>query len=200
MYAKFHQNIPYHSRDMASFTFSEIGPPMTDGIGPPMTTADLSTVYLSYYSFAYANCLPVYRRPANLCSLTTCLLPTSLPPICTPLSLICQEPTCQPSLSTVYLSSYSFPSANCLPVYRRPVHLCPLTTCLLPTCLPSICPPMSTEYLPTADLSTADLSTYVHLYEVWFRTLVYCASLQENCLGTILQILLLIFGNFSSFP
>ena len=31
----------------------------------PLTTADLSTIYLSSYSLASANCLHVYRRPAQ---------------------------------------------------------------------------------------------------------------------------------------
>ena len=164
-----------------------------------LTTADLSAVYLPSYSFASANCRPVYRRSANLCPLTSRLLPTCLPPIC--IAIIIYMPRADLStvdMSNVSLSSYPFylPAA-----YRRSVHLRPLTTCLLPTCLPPICPPMSTEYLSTADLSTADLSTYVHLHGVWSRTLIYWASIQENCLGaTSTNTTLLIFGNFRSFP
>ena len=86
------------------------------------------TVYLSFYYFVSANCLPVYRRPVHLGSLTTA------------------------DLSTIYLSSYLFASANCLPVYRWPAHWLP------PTCLPSICLPspfhLPTAYLSTADLPT----------------------------------------------
>ena len=142
-----------------------------------LSTADLSTVNLSFYCFVSANCLPVYRRPVYRLPvfqfLCICQLPMCLPPTCSPMFTDYRLP--------VYLSSYSFASANCLPVYRRPVQLCPLTTlvpptflplpvflflciCQLPTCLQPTCQPMSTDYLCTADLSTADTYSSYLLY------------------------------------
>ena len=186
---------------------------------------------------------PVYRLPVFLflcfCQLPTCLPPTLstyvhwLPPTCLPSTslfidyrrpvyrlpvflflCICQLPTCLPltcqpmstdylstaDLSTAYLYFCYLLYAESRPVYRLPVFLflsicqlptclpptCPpmsLTTCLLPTCLPPTCPEISTEW-STADKSTADLSTYVYLYAVSSRTLIYCALIQENCIGT----------------
>ena len=97
-----------------------------------LSTADLPYVYLSFYSFVSANCLPPTCQP----------MPTDYPRPVYRLSFfqflcICQPPTCSPmftdylttaDLSTVHLSSYSFAFANCLPVYWRPANLCPLTT------------------------------------------------------------------------
>ena len=119
----------------------------------PLTTADLFTVYLSFYSSVSATCLPPtcppmfidYRPPVYLPSYSFASA-NCLPPTCQPMS----TDYCQP----VYLSSYSFASAT---AYRRPANLCPLTTCLLPICTPLI------FYMPRADLSTIDLCFYSFL-------------------------------------
>ena len=133
-----------------------------------LSTAGLPAVYLSFYSFVAANC--------QLPPMFSCLLTTA-------------------DLSTIYLSSYSFASAylstyvDWLPVYCQPVYsrsvlllyfICQEPTCQLSTyfflfanCLPPICLPMTTADLSAADLSTADLFTYVHLYAVWSRKLIY---------------------------
>ena len=121
----------------------------------PLTTANLSTIYLSFCFFVSASCLPVFCRPVHLYSLTTA------------------------DQSTIYLSSYSFASANlstadlptmstdylstadlstctflifyiCQPLNLLPVFLF-LSVCQLPTCLPPICPAMFTEYFSTAN-------------------------------------------------
>ena len=189
----------------------------------PLTTADLSTVYLSSYSFVSANWLTVYRWPVHLSYnlYAVFVYPPSvylsfysfISANCLPAAHLSTFVHWLPPTCLHVPSFHSFVSANCLPVYRRPAHLCPLTICLLPTCLPPICTPVF-FYMPRADLSaihlssysflsanclpvywlpvycrpahqcTPNTSTYVHLYAVWSRTLIYCASIQENCIGT----------------
>ena len=130
-------------------------------------------------------CQPFYHLPVFL-FLCICQLPTCLLPTCQPMSTGYLSTA---DLSTVDLYSYLL-YAKSQPVNRRPVFLflsiCHLSTDDLSTyvhCLLPIFPPMSTKYLSTTDLSTADLSTSVYLYAVWSRTLIYWASIQENCLG-----------------
>ena len=133
-----------------------------------LTTADLSTVYLSSYSFASANCLTPTCRPMS----TDYCRPVYHLPI--PLHLpTCLPPTCQP----VHLPYNQYAGiVYCQPVLRLPfflfLYICQLPTCLStadlstyihwlpPTCLLLTCLSIPL-YLPTAYLSTTDLSTYV---------------------------------------
>ena len=175
---------------------------------PPMFLDYRQPVYhLPIFLFLCISQLPTYLPPTCPPTSTDYLTP----PTC--LSSTCLIPLHLPTayLSTTDLPAYvHWLPVHCRPAYRwsvlinllnaksgpvshRPVYcplvflflsFCQLTTCLLPTCLLPIYPPMFTEYLSTVDLSTADLSTCVHLYAVWSRTLIYCATIQQNCLGT----------------
>ena len=155
-----------------------------------LSTADLSTLYLSFYSFVSANCLsptcqpmstdyhrPVYRLPVFL-YLCTCQLPTCPPPNCPP--MLIDYPTTA-DLSTVYLSSYSFASANyllptCLPMSTDlPVFLF-LCICQLPTC-------------PPVHLSNNQYAVFVYCQPVYCLPsfLLLCICQLPTCLPPICQ-------------
>ena len=142
-----------------------------------LSTADLSTVYLSFYSFVSANCL---LSIADLSTYVHWLPPTCLPSTCL---------------------SKCFVSANCLPVHRRTVHPCSLTIRLPPTFLPSTCLPIPLHQ-PIAYLSTADLPTYVHWLPDYHRlSAVYLSSYSfasVNCLPVRLSTYLIISMQYLS--